>query len=376
MSIENAMYFALGFLAAALLAMMITPAIWRRAVRLTRRRIEAATPMTMAEFRADKDQLRAEFALSTRRLEKNIEVLRTRIGEQLAEVNAKKSELARLKSERDQQLTVVEELEGREGELRRRVLDLEKESTSLAQQLRQRERAYSDKVEEVTALRNGALKDEMQHELARMHEALNLERDRNAYLENQTRSLISRLEAAENSAVSASAAVATMRKAMSESDNRNSDTSSALAEAEMRIASAESRLNALLEETTHIVEAEHERSDTLLADKISLEQELQTLRTKVSDVESSILNDWESERVEQSHLRERLNDIAADVSRLVYEADGEAAPEESLFDKVRKYATDGLDFEDIGVDRTAQVTPSRKGTLADRMAALRDLQQS
>ncbi|MBI4045656.1 MAG: hypothetical protein HY371_02455, partial [Devosia nanyangense] len=57
MGIENIMYFALGLLIAALLALAIMPAIWKRAVRLTKRRIEAATPMSMAEFRADKDQL-------------------------------------------------------------------------------------------------------------------------------------------------------------------------------------------------------------------------------------------------------------------------------------------------------------------------------
>ena len=64
MSIESMMYFALGALAAGLVMLLIMPAIWRRAVRLTKKRIEAATPITLAEFRADKDQLRAQFALS------------------------------------------------------------------------------------------------------------------------------------------------------------------------------------------------------------------------------------------------------------------------------------------------------------------------
>jgi hypothetical protein len=59
MNIESMMYFALGALAAALVTLLIMPAIWRRAVRLTKKRIEAATPITLAEFRADKDQLRA-----------------------------------------------------------------------------------------------------------------------------------------------------------------------------------------------------------------------------------------------------------------------------------------------------------------------------
>jgi hypothetical protein len=77
MLIENMMYFALGLLVAGLIALIIMPAVWKRAVRLTKRRIEAATPITLSEFRADKDQLRAEFALSTRRLEMNVEAHRS-----------------------------------------------------------------------------------------------------------------------------------------------------------------------------------------------------------------------------------------------------------------------------------------------------------
>ena len=104
MGIENIMYFVLGLLVAGLIALIIMPAVWRRAVRLTKKRIEAATPMTMAEFRADKDQLRAEFALSTSRLEMNVEALRRRLADQLRDINRKKSELGGIKGERDTHL--------------------------------------------------------------------------------------------------------------------------------------------------------------------------------------------------------------------------------------------------------------------------------
>ena len=153
MPVENIMYFALGLLIAGLVALMIMPAIWRRAVRLTKKRIEAATPMTMAEFRADKDQLRAEFALSTRRLEMNVEQLRRRLAEQVGDINRKKIDVAQLKTERDQHLLAVRELEEREGELRARLLELEKETTDLTQRLRMRDRDYSRKVTELEAAR-------------------------------------------------------------------------------------------------------------------------------------------------------------------------------------------------------------------------------
>ena len=123
MVIENIMYFVLGLLAAGLVALIILPAVWRRAVRLTKKRIEAATPVSMAEFRADKDQLRAEFALSTRRLEMTVESLRGRLAKQLGDVNQKRSDLSALLAEREKHVSIVAEMESREAELRARVID-------------------------------------------------------------------------------------------------------------------------------------------------------------------------------------------------------------------------------------------------------------
>ena len=77
--IEPIMFFGLGFLASSLLGLIIVPFVHGRAVRLTVRRLEAATPLSMAEIQADKDQLRAEFAMSTRRLEMSVEQLKTKI---------------------------------------------------------------------------------------------------------------------------------------------------------------------------------------------------------------------------------------------------------------------------------------------------------
>src|SRR3954451_20083175 len=117
MVIENIMDFALGAMVAGLLALIIIPAVWKRAVRLTKRRIEAATPITMAEFRADKDQLRAEFALTTRKLEMTIETLRKRLSDQITDVDRKRTDLGALKAERDQHVAVVAEFEARAAQL-------------------------------------------------------------------------------------------------------------------------------------------------------------------------------------------------------------------------------------------------------------------
>ena len=57
--VEPIMYLAIGFLVSMLFGLMIVPLVHNRAVRLTTKRLEAATPLSMAEIQAHKDQWRA-----------------------------------------------------------------------------------------------------------------------------------------------------------------------------------------------------------------------------------------------------------------------------------------------------------------------------
>ncbi len=67
------MFFVLGILVAGLLGLIILPALWWRAVRLSTRRLEMQVPLSMDEVLAERDLLRAEFALVQNRLEKSLE---------------------------------------------------------------------------------------------------------------------------------------------------------------------------------------------------------------------------------------------------------------------------------------------------------------
>ncbi|MDV3253103.1 hypothetical protein DevBK_17325 [Devosia sp. BK] len=389
MLIENMMYFALGLLAAGLIALIIMPAVWKRAVRLTKRRIEAATPITLSEFRADKDQLRAEFALSTRRLEMNVEALRKRLAEQLSDVNQKRTDLGALKAERDKHLSVVTELEARQEELRARILELEKEGTDLAQRLRMRERDAEARQGEIENLRSNlrgglpastmaqeiGLLGDYEEDMERLMTALAVERKRAAFLEDQARSLIERLENSDRRSTESTAAIAAMRNALARRDADQEESAEALTAAEARIASAENRLNALLAESSEAVAQSNGRAEQLLADKLNLEDEVEKLRKKVANVESFILADWDTERMEEAHLRERLNDIAASVSKLVYAVDNDAPlqdeVEESLFDRVQRFADDG---ESMGTLEPPPSEGPRRGSVSDRLQALREIQ--
>jgi len=97
--IEPIMYAGIGFLIAGLLVLGVIPLVHARAVRLTTKRVESMIPMSMAEIQADKDQLRAEFAMSTRRLEMNVEQMKAQTTNQLAEIAKKGEAINRLKLE-------------------------------------------------------------------------------------------------------------------------------------------------------------------------------------------------------------------------------------------------------------------------------------
>jgi chromosome segregation ATPase len=381
MLIENVMYFALGLLVASLIALIMLPAVWKRAVRLTKRRIEAATPITLAEFRADKDQLRAEFALSTRRLEINVETLRKRLAEQLGDVNQKRNELVLLKAERDKNLEIIAELESRGSALRSRVTELEREATDLTQRLRMRERDLAQRAGERDTLPRTGLVDghmltgDYEQDIERLGAALLIEQKRAGFLEDQAKSLVDRLETSDRRSAETNAAIARMRAALAERDDSKASDTEGLVAAEARMASAENRLNAILAESQQVVDRATGRAEHLLADKLALEAEVETLRKKVLGVESSIMADWDNERLEEAYLREKLNDIAASVSRLVYAVDTDTPvtpnPEESLFDRVQRFADDGESRDALPAD---PMPISRRGSVSDRMAALREIQ--
>ena len=383
------MYFALGLLVAGLLALIVMPAVWRRAVRLTKKRIEAATPITMAEFRADKDQLRAEFALSTRRLEMNVEALRRRLSEQLRDINRKRGEVGAIKGERDTQLAHMRELEEREAELRRRILDLEKEGADLAQRLRMRDREYADKVSQLESARETlrgktprsidvdgkALSGDYNTDMDQLLGKLEAERKRGAFLENQNRSLIAQVESADRRISDTAAAAAELRASLARKDDAATQVQNDLIDATAEAAEANNRMSVVLADTAKVVEESHGQRERLLAEKTAIEDELETLRTKVLTVESTIMADWDSDRIEQSHLREKLNDIASEVSRLVYAVEGqEPDSDDPVLERVQKYAdeTTAMTAERVVEPRAPE--PVGQSAVSDRLAALRQLQ--
>ncbi|MGX7874365.1 hypothetical protein ACVDG5_017870 [Mesorhizobium sp. ORM6] len=146
--VQSVLFFALGFLCAGFLALIVAPAVWRRAVALTRRRIEASIPLTQSEIQADKDRIRAEYAMSTRRLEMNVKALREKAAEQLVEINRGREALKGLAVERTDKNHALAELGAKSEALLRR----EEELHQLSERLKETERKLERRALELEKL--------------------------------------------------------------------------------------------------------------------------------------------------------------------------------------------------------------------------------
>jgi hypothetical protein len=108
-SIQSIMLVALGFLTAALVGLVVAPAFWSRAVRLTTQRLKEHLPLTEAEIRADKDRLRAEYAIRVHRLETKAEQANLQRARQLIEINRRDGVISQLEQEQVRLLSIVDE---------------------------------------------------------------------------------------------------------------------------------------------------------------------------------------------------------------------------------------------------------------------------
>jgi hypothetical protein len=148
---ESVMYFGIGFLVAALLGLLFIPLVHNRAVRLTAKRLEAST-LSMVEIRADKDHLRAEFAMSTRRLEMTVEGLKAKTSTQLAELGKKTDAINQLKKELAEKKVTNVALEARDRTLRDQLRASEKDNQIKSRALSEAERQLAEKEVELTKL--------------------------------------------------------------------------------------------------------------------------------------------------------------------------------------------------------------------------------
>ncbi len=112
------MFFALGFLAAGLFTLMFLPAFWRRAMRLSLRRLNMLTPLSIEKMVAERDLLRGELAVRYRRLEQQMAAVRSTKTQDMVEIGRNAARVAQLDGALTQALARGDEFERKFNETR------------------------------------------------------------------------------------------------------------------------------------------------------------------------------------------------------------------------------------------------------------------
>jgi hypothetical protein len=107
------MRLGIGFLTAALFMAMLAPLIHERAVRLTVRRL-SRRGRSVIDRRAHEDQLRAQFAVTTLRLETAMRDTQEKAANHLCDVAKRSAEIHRLRSELRKSHVVILRFQARE----------------------------------------------------------------------------------------------------------------------------------------------------------------------------------------------------------------------------------------------------------------------
>jgi chromosome segregation ATPase len=413
--IEPIMYLAIGFLVSMLCGLMIVPLVHNRAVRLTTRRLEAATPLSMAEIQADKDQLRAEFAMSARRLEMSVEQLKSKSTSQLAELGKKTDAINRMKIELGEKNATIFALEAREKAMKEQLRATEEEFAAKTELLRGAEQALTDKRNELATINTelsdrSMTADSRQIELITVRTQIEELRDRVRDAEKEYATTQARLAEERQQSDTATRELAEARSRVENLSQRVTDLDRQLIiqvkEAEMlgtRVNDLETRLatqgkllaerefengqfkqaneaaertvRQLREEIATLSSGNAPVVEKLRLEKAAVEEQLRITRDEraklqrdINAIKQQAESSWATERMENALLRERINDIAAEVAKLAIQLEGpnsaiEAmlAAEPTVPAKVAKAANGAP---------TAPTLPEGGGTLAERIRAL------
>jgi chromosome segregation ATPase len=151
--IETAMIFALGFLVASLLGLLVLPAVNARAARLARRRAEARLPLSPSEIVAERDFLRAQFAVRERRLERAVEAARAKRHADMAAIGAGTMKVASLSRDLEALERQLADVRLANGNLEATLAQSREDGTASLATLRALEEAHADLLDSLLAVR-------------------------------------------------------------------------------------------------------------------------------------------------------------------------------------------------------------------------------
>jgi len=411
--IEPIMYLAIGFLVSMLFGLMIVPLVHNRAVRLTTRRLEAATPLSMAELQADNDQLRAEFAMSARRLEMNVEQLKNKTTSQLAELGKKSDAINRMKIELGEKNATIFSLEAREKAVKEQLRATEEEFAAKTELLRGAEQALTNKQAELARINQelndrSMTADSRQVELVAVRTQIEELKGRVGDAEKEFSTTQARLaqervdsERATRELSEARSRVENLSQRVTDLDrqlivqvkeaemlgNRVNDLEARLATQGKILAEREYENNQLRQANENTERAARELREEiaamgggkspvvekLRAEKAAVEEQLRVARDEraklqrdINAIQQQAESSWQTERMENALLRERINDIAAEVAKLAMQLEGPNSAIEAML-AAEPAMTPAKPANDIA---GAAPVAEGGGTLAERIRAL------
>jgi chromosome segregation ATPase len=412
--IEPIMYLAIGFLVSMLFGLMIVPLVHNRAVRLTTRRLEAATPLSMAEIQADKDQLRAEFAMSARRLEMSVEQLKNKTTSQLAELGKKSDAINRMKIELGEKNATIFSLEAREKAVKEQLRATEEEFAAKTGLLRSAEQALTDKQADLARISHelndrSMMADSRQVELVAVRTQIEELKSRVGDAEKEFSTTQARLtkeradsEHATLELTEARGRVENLSQRVTDLDrqlivqvkeaemlgNRVNDLEARLATQGKLLAEREYENNQLRQANENAERAARELREEIAAsnggkspiveklrsEKAAVEEQLRTARDEraklqrdINAIQQQAESSWQTERMENALLRERINDIAAEVAKLAMQLEGPNSAIEAMLAAEPAVKTPVKPANDV---TGAAAVPEGGGTLAERIRAL------
>jgi chromosome segregation ATPase len=156
--IQFALLFGLGFLTASLLVFLIAPAIHRRIVWFTEKRLKATMPLSPQEVRAQKDMARALFAAENARTEQALTQERDKAVALQIHNGKLQQEASRLAGGNSELQTRIDDLEMEAGELRSRLRREESYISQLKSGIHVAEQASAEKEADIDSLRKRMMK--------------------------------------------------------------------------------------------------------------------------------------------------------------------------------------------------------------------------
>jgi chromosome segregation ATPase len=368
----------------------------------------------MAEIQADKDQLRAEFAMSARRLEMSVDQLKNKTTSQLAELGKKSDAINRMKIELGEKNATIFSLEAREKAMKEQLRATEEEFAAKTESLRTAETALREKQGDLAKLSaelsdRSMMAESRQVELVAVRTQIVDLKGRVGDAEREFATTHARLEQQRGESDAATRELGEARSRVENLSQRVTDLDRQLIiqikEAEMlgnRVNDLETRLatqgkllaerdyeNNLLRQSSAAAErtAKELRDEIaamnggkapaiekLRAEKAALEEQLRIARDERSKLQRDINaiqqqaeSSWATERMENALLRERINDIAAEVAKLAIQLEGPNSPIEAMLAAEPEMPAKATRPAN---GATASVPAEGGGTLAERIKAL------